>query len=503
VSGRSPKAASGTIEVDAAPRYGNVHRVNVLFVSAEVAPYAKTGGLGDVAGALPGYLRKAGHDVRVFMPLYRRIDRSSGGFEVVGEAFPIQLGHHRYDVRIVTKADAPGMYFVHCPALYDREGLYTHDADEHRRFLALGWAALTACQHMGFAPDVLHCNDWHTALLPLTLKARFSWDRLFARTRSLLTVHNLNYQGGFPASILHDTNLSDVPHLFHQEQLEAGRINFLLHGILYAGAINAVSPTYAQEIQTPVHGVGLDPYLRARRGSVVGILNGVDYADWSPEVDAHIPHRYSASDLTGKTKNKAHLLQSMGLPAIEGAPVVGVVSRLVSQKGFDLLEPILGDLLYRYGFQLVALGSGEGGLEQMFARFQRYFPKQVCFYRGFSNPLAHLIEAGSDMFLMPSRYEPCGLNQMYSLRYGTVPIVHRTGGLADTVEPWNHLSGEGTGFVFEHHSPTGLRWALEAALKTWRHPESWSRLVQNGMARDFSWERQAEVYAMLYSRLPT
>jgi starch synthase len=479
-----------------------VHDVNVLFVSAEVAPFAKTGGLGDVAGALPNYLRQAGHDVRVFMPLYSRIDLGRANFSFIGTSFDIHLGHHRYHIRIVTADTAPGTYFVHCPELYNRPGLYTQDADEHRRFLALGWAALVTAQYMGFSPDVLHCNDWHTALLPLTLKARFSWDRLFAHTKTLLTVHNLNYQGQFSSGILHDTNLSDVPHLFHQDQLREGRINFLLHGILYAGAINAVSPTYAQEIQTPAHGVGLDGYLRARAGTVVGILNGVDYNEWSPENDSHIAHRYSAADLSGKELNKEHLLTSLGLPYYQGVPLIGVVSRLVGQKGFELLEHVMPDLLYHRGFQLVALGSGESRLEAMFARFQRLFPRQVCFWRGFSNPLAHMIEAGADMFLMPSRYEPCGLNQMYSLKYGTVPIVHRTGGLADSVEPWNPATGRGTGFVFDHHDGTGVRWAIEAALNTWEHPDSWRLLVQNGMARDFSWERQTRLYEMLYSRIP-
>lgn len=496
------KWARPKVTLDAGYHYGNVLGVNVLFVAAEVAPFAKTGGLGDVSGALPNYLRAAGHDVRVFMPLYSRIDFGGTTVSFAMPQFEIQLGHHRYTVGIVTADSAPGTYFVHCPELYNRPGLYTQDPDEHRRFLALGWAALTAAQHMGFAPDILHCNDWHTALLPLTLQARFSWDRLFARTKTLLTVHNLNYQGSFPASTLFDTNLSDVSHFFHQDQLQAGRINYLLHGILYAGAINAVSPTYAREIQTPAHGVGLDSFLRARSGTVVGVLNGVDYKDWSPDVDRHIPHHYTADSLDKKALNKAHLLTSLGLPVFDGVPVVGIVSRLVSQKGFDLLEHVLPELLYRRGFQLVVLGSGESRVENMFFQLQRYFPRQVVFYRGFSNPLAHMIEAGSDIFLMPSRYEPCGLNQMYSLRYGTVPVVHKTGGLADTVQQWNPHTRTGTGFVFEHHDASGVRWALEAALKTYDHPDSWRTLMLNGMARDYSWERQALVYEELYNRIP-
>ncbi|MBL8786229.1 MAG: glycogen synthase [Deltaproteobacteria bacterium] len=487
--------------------------MNVLVVTSEAAPFAKTGGLGDVLGALPRYLRKLGHDVRVFLPFYSSIDTKKGTFSPVGDPFPIVLGPHRYVVRIVTVDTHPGTFFVHCPELYARGSLYTNDLDEHRRFLVLGWAALIAAQHMRFAPDVLHCNDWQCGLLPLTLKVAFGWDRLFANTKTLLSIHNLNYQGVFPASTIGDTNLASSAHLFHQDQLHhphGGRINYMLHGLLYAGIVSTVSPTYAREIQSEEHGAGLDPFLRARRSTVVGILNGVDYDEWSPEKDTLIPHRYSAADLSGKALDKEALVTALGLPYVPGVPVLGIVSRMASQKGFDLLGPILGNLLVKWGFQLAVLGSGESRLEQMFEGFRRRFPKQVGFYRGFSNPLAHLIEAGSDIFLMPSRYEPCGLNQMYSLRYGTVPIVHRTGGLADTVRPWNPYAANdamdprraGNGFVFDHHDSRGLEWAIEMALGTFKHRPSWDRLVQNGMAEDFSWERQAALYVDLYQRIP-
>ena len=475
-------------------------RVNVLMVSSEVAPYAKTGGLGDVVGALPKYLRQLGHDVRVVMPFYSSIDTARLDLEA-GDPFTVRLGGHHYTVRLVTSASAPGMIFVHCSELYARGRLYTSDPDEHRRFLVLTWAALHAAQRLGFAPDVIHCNDWQTGLLPLTLRAAFGWDRLFANTKTLLSIHNLNYQGAFPSWTLHDTNLDPDRHLFHQDQLAQGRINYLLHGILYAGGVATVSPTYAKEIQREEHGVGLDPYLRARKSTVVGILNGVDYDEWSPERDPLIAARYSAADLAGKARCKEALLTSLGLPYVPGVPLVGIVSRMASQKGFDLLHGVMPDLLRRWGFQLVVLGSGEPRLEQMFAAFQRAFPRQVVFYKGFSNPLAHQIEAGADIFLMPSRYEPCGLNQMYSLRYGTVPIVHRTGGLADTVAPWNPQSRAGDGFVFEHHDPAGVRWALETALATFRDKDAWARLIQNGMAKDYSWEKSARLYELVYSRL--
>ncbi len=473
--------------------------MNVLCVGSELAPFAKTGGLADVMAALPRQLHRAGHDVRVFVPLYDKIDRSRARFEAVIDGIEIPLGPHRYRASIVRAGAGPELFFVHCPALYARGAIYTNDPDEHRRFLALCMAALFACERMGFAPDIVHCNDWQAAMLPLLIKSRAAGDPLFARARTLLTIHNLSYQGIFPAAAVADTG---VPaHLFHQDQLNAGRVSFLLHGILYADGISTVSPTYAREIQSPEHGAGLDPFLRARSSTVVGILNGVDYEEWSPDRDRHIPHRYDAADLSGKERNKEALLGSLGLPYAATVPLAGIVSRLAGQKGFSLVGEVMPDLLRRHGFQLAVLGSGEPALQDMFARLQAAFPRQVSFSRGFSEPLAHMIEAGADMFLMPSRYEPCGLNQMYSLRYGTVPIVHKTGGLADTVAQWNPATGEGTGFAFERHDAAGLRWAVEAALTSYRDPAAWRRLVRNGMAQDFSWEAQRKLYELVYARL--
>ncbi|HUJ60252.1 MAG TPA: glycogen synthase [Kofleriaceae bacterium] len=477
--------------------------MNVLFVTSEVAPLAKTGGLADVSAALPAYLHRAGHDVRTFMPFYGSIDARALVAQVALRDLEIRLGAHRYTVSIVV-AERPGaapVYLVHCPALYHRAGIYTTDPDEHLRFLVLTRAALDACQRLGFAPDIVHCNDWQAALAPLMVKTRYAWDRLFARARTLLTIHNLNYQGGFRASILADTGMADSAHLFHQDQLRAGRLSFLLHGILYADGVSTVSPTYAAEIQREELGVGLDPFLRARSSTVVGILNGVDYAEWSPERDALIPHRFSADDLRGKALDKHALCSAMKLPHGERVPVIGIVSRLAGQKGFGLLDGVIAPILRRRAAQLVVLGSGERRFETLFTELVRAFPRQVAFHRGFSNELAHLIEAGADMFLMPSRYEPCGLNQMYSLRYGTVPIVHKTGGLADTVKLWDPDTGDGTGIVFDRHDAAGLGWAIGAALELYDQPASWRKLVANGMAQDFSWDRQGKLYELLYSRM--
>ncbi|MEO8702939.1 MAG: glycogen synthase [Kofleriaceae bacterium] len=472
--------------------------MNVLFVASELAPFAKTGGLADVMAALPKYLHGAGHDVRVVLPLYDTMDRTKVALRAIA-TFDLRLGTHRYDFTIFQGGEAPPVYFVACPALYSRGRLYTSEPDEHRRFLGLAYAALMICHELGFTPDIIHAHDWQAALLPMIVKANYR-DAL-ANVRTLLTIHNLNYQGSFPATVVPDTNLAPVSQLFHQELLRAGRVNFLLQGILFADGVSTVSPTYANEIQTAEHGAGLDAFLRARSSTVVGILNGVDYDEWSPEHDRQIPHAFSATDLAGKSRDKQALLANLGLPYLANVPVIGIVSRLVGQKGFGLLEPAMFDLVRRHGFQLVVLGSGEPALENLFTRLQHAFPRQVCFFQGFQNQLAHLIEAGSDMFLMPSKYEPCGLNQMYSLRYGTVPIVHRTGGLADTVEQWNPRTGAGNGFLFDHHDEAGLRWAVEAALAAYREPAQWQRLIQNGMAADFSWDAQGKLYELVYDRL--
>lgn len=481
--------------------------MNVLFVASEVAPFAKTGGLGDVAAALPRALaaRNRGHDVRLVMPMYGRIKGAEGAELLVREVV-LDLGGSRI-VFSVHASVLPGttvpVYFVRCPGLYGRQGIYTQDHDEHLRFAVLSWAALVICQRLGFRPDVVHANDWQTSLLPLLLRSVFAWDRLFASTRTVLTIHNIGHQGSFDAKVLGDLGLAAAAHHLHQEQLREGRINFLLTGLLYANAITTVSPTYAREIQRPEHGVGLDTFLRERSNVLFGILNGIDEDEWGPEHDDLIAHRFSVDDLDGKERNKQALLASAGLPYVHEVPVIGIVSRLAWQKGFDLCFDVLPRLLSRRAVQLVVLGTGEPKYEQLFAALARRFPKQVAYLDRFSEPAAHLIEAGSDMFLMPSRYEPCGLNQMYSLRYGTVPIVHRTGGLADTVSAFEKGSERGNGFVFEHFDERGLMWALDAALTTWGSGTGedralWRRLQANGMRARLGWDERVTAYEQVY-----
>jgi starch synthase len=478
----------------------------ILMVASEVAPFAKTGGLADVSAALCKQLLVLGHDVRLFMPLYSQVDRDAFPVEpVAGLAdVPLEFGGHAYRWSLwrgrLPKSDA-WVYLVDCPVLYARESIYTNDPDEHLRFLALTRVAFECAQRMAFAPQVLHCNDWHTGFGPLYARAAYGWDRLFAGIKTVLTIHNIGYQGLFPAARSGDLGLDGSTHLLHQDDLRAGVVNPLKHGIMYADVVTTVSPTYAREILTPQYGMGLEESLRARAGSVVGILNGIDEDDWDPRVDRFLPHHYGPESLEVKALLKHEFLTRLKLRFRPRTPLLGIVSRLSSQKGFELLFETLPPLLERRDMCLVALGSGEPRYEQFFAGLQRRFRTKVVFHRGYSEEIAHWIEAASDIFVMPSLYEPCGLNQMYSLRYGTIPIVRRTGGLADSVQLFDPATLEGTGIVFDDFNSTAMAWALGAALDLYRTPRMWRRLQQNAMLKDFSWRRQAVEYERLYAAL--
>jgi starch synthase len=480
--------------------------LRVALVSAEVTPFAKTGGLGDVTAALAAYLHRHGHEVRLFLPLYASLAAEGLDLQPVPQVqgVPLRMGPWQLSFSLwrgrLPDGETP-IHFVHCPALFGRQGIYTTDWDEGLRFAFLTRAALAACQHWQWAPEIFHCNDWHTALGPLYLKSVYSWDRLFHGTRSVLTLHNLGYQGIFPAQQLGDVGLANEAHLLWQEDLQAGLFNFLKTGLLYADLLTTVSHNYAQEIQTPEQGMGLDALLRERRGALLGIVNGIDPAEWSPEADPHLPASYSRHDLSGKETCKRALLAEAGLRDGD-RPLVGMVSRLTSQKGIDLLFEALPPLLAADELRFVALGSGDRRYVDFLRWLAATFPGRAAFHEGYSNPIAHRIEAGADVFLMPSRYEPCGLNQMYSLRYGTVPVVRRTGGLADTVEPFDPGADSGTGFVFEHYTAAGLSWALRWAMHLYRTDrDAWRRLQRRGMERDFSWDRQGARYVEAYRRL--
>ena len=478
----------------------------IALLASEATPLSKTGGLADVAGALTECLHAAGHDARLFTPGYASIDRTRFPARPLPalQNVPLAVGPHQY-VFSVSEVRLPGggapAYLIECPALYGRGTLYTTDPDEHLRFLAFTRAALLSCARLGWAPQIVHCNDWHTAFGPLLLQTQFAHEEAFRRTRTVLTIHNIGYQGVFGAASLADLGLGEQSHLLHQDDLRAGYINPLRHGILYANALTTVSPTHAREICTEEYGMGLQDSLRMRERDLTGILNGVDYTVWDPRCDEHLPRHFDEQHLDVKTDLKRQFLARMGFTTLASVPLAGIVSRLAVQKGFDLMFDVLPRVLETRELSLMVLGTGEDRYERFFDTLAARFPGRVIFRRGYDDALAHWIEAVSDLFLMPSRYEPCGLNQMYSLRYGTVPVVRRTGGLADSVEHFDPGAGTGTGIVFNDFDPPALHWALSTALDWHAQRPLWQQMVRNGMAKDFSWTRQTEQYLQIYRRL--
>jgi starch synthase len=481
-------------------------KLAICLLASEVAPLSKTGGLADVAAALTKHLHAVGHDVRLFTPCYGSIDRAAVRAQpLVGlQTLPLTVGPHAYVFSVLQGylpvTEVP-VYLIDCPQLYGRATLYTSDPDEHLRFLAFTRAVFTACQRLGWAPQILHCHDWHAAFAPLFLKSSYGKEALFAGTRTLLTIHNIGYQGIFSAAHVADLDLGEHAQLLHRVDLAAGRINALRHGILYADAITTVSPTYAREITTDEYGMGMQDSLRARGADLSGILNGADYDEWDPRHDRYLPQHFDPAHLQVKAALKRVFLKRLGLGVGDDVPLAGIVSRLAAQKGIELMYDALPQVLQERELAFVALGAGEPQYEEFFTALALRFPGRVHFRRGYDEELAHWIEATSDMFLMPSRYEPCGLNQMYSLRYGTIPIVRRTGGLADSVEHYNPATGTGTGVVFNDFDTQALEWALNTALDLYADPVQRARLRANGMQRDFSWASQGALYEALYARL--
>lgn len=478
----------------------------ICFVSSEVTPFAKTGGLADVSGALGKYLSNAGHDVRIIMPLYSAIDTTK--YEVQPVAFARNLKIWFGDIEVIYSIytiklpnSGTDVYLIHSPHYYNRWSLYTNDHDEYLRFAILNRVALEFCQLMEWGPDIIHCNDWQTGLIPVYLKTMYNWDKLFRKTKTVLTIHNIAYQGNFSANIINKLGLERYYNWFDADDLYQGRINYLRTGVLHADNITTVSETYAKEILTDFYGEGLQNTLMVRKSDLVGILNGVDYDEWNPETDKLIPYNYSIKDLTGKTKNKKQLLSQLGLSYNANVPAIGMITRLVDQKGLDLFKGTMEKILHEFNIRFIVLGSGKHSYEQYLYYLQQSFRDKVVFYLGYNFELSHLIEAGSDMFLMPSKYEPCGLNQIYSLKYGTVPIVRKTGGLADTIEFYNWETQEGTGFVFEFYNADGLYWALQHAIQTFKDKTAWKKMVIRGMQKDFSWDKQIPKYLELYQKL--
>ena len=478
-------------------------KLSVLIIGSEALPFAKTGGLADVLGALPPALARLGCDVTLALPKYRGI---SAGRE--SERFAMTLGGYTADVGFVEAplADGARALLVDCPDLYDREGLYgigNRDyPDNARRFALLVRAALEWAARRGARPSLVHAHDWQAGLAPIYLKTLYADHPMLGGTPSVFTIHNLAYQGLFDPSWLPQLDLGWE--LFTIEGMEYWhRISFLKGGINYAELITTVSRRYAEEIQTPQLGFGFDGIMRGRRADLVGILNGIDTADWNPATDPHLPAAYTQDDLSGKSAAKLELLKRYGLPTSDVVlkrPLVGMVSRMVDQKGFDLVAA-LADRLPRLDATFVVLGTGDTRYQDLWTALAAAWPDRIGARIGFDEGLAHLIEAGADMFLMPSRFEPCGLNQMYSLRYGTVPVVRAVGGLADTVVDYKPGRRNATGFVFADYTPAALLDALTRALRLCAEPTKWRALQRAGMRLDYSWDRSAAEYVKIYRRV--
>lgn len=482
--------------------------LRILMVASEAVPFAKTGGLADVVTALSKSLGALGHHVTVALPRYR-------GVPVSGEparSVPVRMGGHHYQADVYVQETSPGVRvaLIDHPPFFDREGLYgigSHDyGDNPRRFAFLCLAALELARHEGQPLDVVHAHDWQAGLAPVYLRTRYAGDPVLDRAATVFTIHNIAYQGLCSSDWLPQLGLGwDV---FTVDGLEFWlHASLLKGGIMFSDVVTTVSPRYAEELLTPEFAFGFEGILRHRAPHLVGILNGIDVDEWNPAADVHLPRPYSVEDLSGKLDAKRLLLDTFGLPGgdndLRQRPVVAMISRMVDQKGLDLIAAVVEQLAH-LGAVFTILGTGEPRYEEMWRSLARRYPDRVGVRIGFDEPLSHLIEGGADIFMMPSRFEPCGLNQMYSLRYGTVPVVRATGGLQDTVENYDPATGAGTGFSFRDTSGEALlgtlRWAVHVFVND---PERWRQMQRAGMARDFSWEASARVYLETYARALT
>ena len=474
--------------------------MRILHVASEAVPFAKTGGLADVVGALPKYVRQLGHESVVVLPKYRGVS----GKRLLLPSLTIPMGGR---LRFCPVYEAESIqdvrfFLIDCPEYFDREDLYRHDnrdyTDNGERFAFLSLAALEFAKRAPLAPDIIHCHDWQSSTVPVYLKTLYLKDPFFAKTKTLLTIHNLAYQGVFAKSLLEHAGLP--PQLFNTDQLEFyGNVNLLKGGIVFADRLSTVSEKYSQEIRTREFGCGLEGVLENRVADLVGILNGVDYTQWDPATDPWLVANYSLHDLSGKKQCKLDLLNQFGIRDSGERPLIGMISRLTDQKGFDLLQ-VVAESLIDDGFSMVVLGTGEEKYSKFFLDFQKSHPAFVGVKIRYDEWLAHKIEAGADLFLMPSRFEPCGLNQIYSLKYATVPLVRATGGLDDTIRDFSE-DPAGNGFKFERYLPQDLHSTARRALEVFRQPERWNALMKNGMTRDFSWGGSAKRYVELYASL--
>ncbi len=482
--------------------------MNILFIASEVAPFAKSGGLADVAGALPKALQKLGHDVRVVMPRYYDVDKKKYDLKAHEGALCINMGPLGKLCVEIYKAKIPkskvSIYFIEYDDFFERKGLYDENGiayeDNAERFILLSKAAMELAKRLDFHPDVIHAHDWHSASASMLLNTTYAFDPHFAYTGSLLTLHNLEHQGKFHKKTMDILGIG-WEHFVSDELEEYDGVNLLKGGIVHADAINAVSKKYAHEITTAAFGFGLDGVIKRYEYKLSGILNGVDYTEWSPKDDVLIAAPFDADSLDGKKLSKADLQRSFGLEVREDVALVGFVGRLVEQKGISLIRSAFEEMM-SLEIQFVLLGTGEGSHEKFFRQKAAQYQGQFGCHIGYDNTLAHKIEAGSDIFLMPSLFEPCGLNQIYSLRYGTIPLVRATGGLDDTIENYDAAQKSGTGFKFYEASQKALIGTLRWAVDTYTNDkEGFAKLIQNAMSKRFSWKESALEYQTLYERI--
>ena len=484
--------------------------LKICFVSSEVSPFAKTGGLADVAAALPAALKNMEQDVRLMMPKYRMInDRKY----VLRDVIRLREVHVELGGKVRTASGKTAflpntkvhVYFLFIPELFDRKGIYQDPAtgkdfeDNAERFAYFSKAVVETLKLLYWQPDIIHCNEWQTALIPYYLKTVYADEEFFQGTKTVLTLHNLAYQGIFPLELAPQLGIEEKEAQPGGAFELNGQLNLLKGGILYADAITTVSERYAQEITTAEFGFGLEGVLKQRQKDLYGILNGVDYSVWNPETDRYLAAKYDAKSLDKKVENKKALCNQFKLPFQAETPLIGMVTRLVEQKGIDLVVDGIDELMKR-GIQMVILGTGEEKYQTALKAAAEKYPEQLAVHFKFDEKLAHLIEGGADMFLMPSRFEPCGLNQMYSLKYGTVPIVRETGGLADTVENVDPQTGKGTGFTFQEFSVEAMLDAVDRALAAFQDKATWAKIQKAGMRKDFSWENSAKKYLKVYEK---
>lgn len=472
--------------------------LKVLFVSAEVVPFAKTGGLADVAGSLPQALKKIGVDIRVAMPNYSIIDPKYNKKKQKVCQYEVEIGQNKKKTEVFLYEEEVPTYFIHNAFYFDRDQLYGYE-DDDERFAFFCKSVLEMLPCLQWKPDIIHCNDWHSGPICILLKEKYSYHPFYRKIATVYTIHNLQYQGVFPKTSLSLLGLSTI--YDHPDGIEFyGNINYMKAGLFYSHALTTVSPTYAKEIQTPAYGHQLDGVLQKQSHRLHGILNGLDYKKYNPKIDPNLYTNYDIHSLKGKKENKRKLQQALGLPILE-VPMIGLITRLADQKGLDLIQQ-RGEILLQNDIQLVILGTGEKKYEDFFQKLEYDFPQKVSTNLFFDESLAHKIYAGSDMFLMPSRFEPCGLGQMISLCYGTIPIVRETGGLADTIQPFDRNTETGNGFVFRQYHPDAMKEAMEQALETYlKYPNKWEKIIYNAMSSNYSWEQSARQYVELYCGL--